>query len=86
MENFKFPGDIPYFSGLEYFSLFTVYMVHPVPVSPHLLQLNLINNESLLFLSGIEMSLHWKSASLEAQVSLDLKVGPSVKSKSQSGK
>ena len=25
MENFKFPGDIPYFSGLGYFSLFTVY-------------------------------------------------------------
>ena len=24
MEIFKFPGDIPYFSGLEYFSLFTV--------------------------------------------------------------
>ena len=24
MENFKIPGDIPYFSGLEYFSLFTV--------------------------------------------------------------
>ena len=24
MENFKFPGDIPYFSGLGYFSLFTV--------------------------------------------------------------
>ena len=24
MENFKFPADIPYFSGLGYFSLFTV--------------------------------------------------------------